>query len=145
MKLVIQRVLEARVKVDSNIIGQINQGLLVFLGIHEEDTEEKIDWLVNKLCKLRIFEDDNQKMNLSVKDINGDILIVSQFTLYANCERGNRPDFISAAKPEKANHLYNLFIKQLKTYQIKVETGIFGANMKISLINDGPVTVIIER
>lgn len=145
MKLVIQRVLNADVKVDNEIKGKIESGFLVLLGVAHEDTEEIADYLVEKLINLRVFTDENDKMNLSVKDINGEILIVSQFTLYADCKKGNRPSFISAAKPDKAEKLYNYFIKKCKESNINVQTGIFGADMQVSLTNDGPVTIILEK
>ena len=146
MKLVIQRVKKASVEVDNNIVGKIEQGFLVLLGVSPEDTEEVADYLVQKLIKLRIFKDENEKMNLSIKDINGELLIVSQFTLYADCIRsGNRPSFSNAAKPDKANELYEYFIKKCKEENIKVEHGIFGADMKVELLNDGPVTIILEK
>lgn len=145
MKLVIQRVLNADVKVDNEITGKIKSGFLVLLGVAHEDTEETADYLVEKLINLRVFTDENDKMNLSIKDINGEILIVSQFTLYADCKKGNRPSFISAAKPDKAEKLYNYFIKKCKESNINVQTGIFGADMQVSLTNDGPVTIILEK
>ena len=145
MKLVIQRVKRASVEVDNKIVGKIFQGFLVLIGVGPEDTQETADYLVQKLIKLRVFEDENEKMNLSLKDINGELLIVSQFTLYADCNGGNRPSFSNAAKPDKANELYAYFIKKCKEENIKVENGIFGADMKIELLNDGPVTIILEK
>lgn len=145
MKLVIQRVKRASVEVNKEIVGKIEQGFLVLLGVGPEDTKEIADFLVQKLIKLRVFEDENGKMNLSLKDINGELLIVSQFTLYADCTGGNRPSFTNAAKPDKANELYEYFIKECKKENIKVEHGIFGADMKVELLNDGPVTILLER
>lgn len=145
MKLIIQRVKHASVTVDNNIVGKIGQGFLVLLGVGPEDTKEIADYLVQKLIKLRIFEDENGKMNLSLKDVNGELLIVSQFTLYADCSGGNRPSFVNAAKPEKANELYEYFIQECKKQNINVEHGIFGADMKVELLNDGPVTIILEK
>ena len=145
MKLVLQRVRQASVKVENKIVGEIKQGFLVLLGVGPQDTEETADFLVQKLIKLRVMEDKNGKMNLSIKDIAGELLIVSQFTLYADCSSGNRPSFMNSAKPDKANELYEYFIKQCKKENIKVEHGIFGANMQVELINDGPVTIILER
>lgn len=145
MKLVIQRVQKASVQVKNEVISSINKGFLVLIGITHDDTEEIADYLVKKLCNLRVFEDEKEKMNLSLKDVNGELLIVSQFTLYANTKDGNRPSFTSAAKPEKANELYEYFCQKCKEYQVNVKKGIFGANMKIDLINDGPVTIIMEK
>jgi len=145
MKLVIQRVTNASVTVDNNMVGKIQKGFLVLLGVGPEDTENEVDFLVQKLIKLRIFEDEKGKMNLSIKDVDGELLVVSQFTLYADCLRGNRPSFVNAAKPEKANKLYEYFIKKCKEQDIKVEHGIFGADMKVELLNDGPVTIILEK
>lgn len=145
MKLVIQRVNNAKVDVDNKTIGQIEKGFLVLIGVGPEDTKEIADFLVEKLCNLRIFEDENQKMNLSIKDIDGELLIVSQFTLYADCKNGNRPSFAGAAEPEKANALYEYFIEKCKDKVKKVEHGKFGADMKVSLLNDGPVTIILEK
>lgn len=144
MKLVIQRVTNASVTVENNIVGKIGKGFLVLLGVGPEDTEKEADYLVQKLIKLRIFEDENGKMNLSLKDIQGELLIVSQFTLYADCTGGNRPSFTNAAKPEKANELYEYFIQKCREENIKVEHGIFGADMKVELLNDGPVTILLE-
>ena len=145
MKLVIQRVKRASVEVNNEIVGKIEQGFLVLLGVGPEDTKENADFLVQKLIKLRVFEDENGKMNLSLKDINGELLIVSQFTLYADCTGGNRPSFTNAAKPDKANELYEYFIKECIKENIKVEHGIFGADMKVELLNDGPVTILLEK
>ena len=145
MKLVIQRVKWASVKVNNKIIGKIDNGFLVLLGVGAEDTAEIADYLVQKLIKLRIFEDENGKMNLALKDIGGELLIVSQFTLYADCNGGNRPSFTNVAKPEKANELYEYFMKKCKEQNVKVEHGEFGADMKVELLNDGPVTIILEK
>ena len=145
MRLLIQRVKEANVKVDGKITGEIQKGYLVFVGITHTDTKETADYLVKKISNLRIFEDENEKMNLSIKDINGKLLIVSQFTLYANCNDGNRPSFIEAAKPDMANELYEYFCKKCEETGIEVQNGIFGADMKVQLINDGPVTIMLER
>ena len=145
MKLVIQRVKWASVKVNNEIIGKIDKGFLVLLGVSPEDNEEIADYLVQKLIKLRIFEDENGKMNLSLNDVSGELLIVSQFTLYADCSGGNRPSFTNAAKPEKANELYEYFMKKCIEQNIKVEHGKFGADMKVELLNDGPVTIILEK
>lgn len=146
MKIVVQRVKEAKVEVEEKMVGEIGTGFLVLLGVSEEDTKEKADYLVKKLCQLRVFTDENDKMNLALKDVNGELLIVSQFTLYADTTSGNRPSFIQAAKPEKANELYEYFCDQCEQkYGIKVEKGIFGADMQVSLLNDGPVTILIEK
>ena len=145
MKIVIQRVKNAQVEVEGNVVGRIEQGFLVLLGVTHTDTRKEADYLVKKLCKLRVFTDENDKMNLGLKDIGGELLIVSQFTLYADCSQGNRPSFIKAAKPEQANELYEYFCSECEKNDIKVEKGIFGADMKISLLNDGPVTIIIEK
>ena len=145
MRIVDQRVKNGEVKVDRKITGSIEKGFLVLLGITHTDTRETADYLVKKLCKLRIFEDENEKMNLSLKNVGGSLLIVSQFTLYADCSEGNRPSFINAAKPDMANKLYEYFCNKCKEQGIKVEKGIFGADMKVSLLNDGPVTIILEK
>ena len=133
------------VKVEGKTKGKNNQGFLVLLGITHTDTKAEADYLVKKLCKLRVFTDQNDKMNLALKDVNGELLIVSQFTLYADCSQGNRPSFIEAAKPEQAEELYEYFCKECEKNDIKVKKGIFGADMKVSLLNDGPVTIIIEK
>ena len=145
MKLVVQRVNNAKVEVDEKIVGAINNGFLVLLGVTHNDNKEIADYLVKKLCNLRVFEDEAGKMNLSLKDVNGELLIVSQFTLYADCNGGNRPSFINAAKPDMANELYEYFCEKCKENNIEVKKGIFGANMKVSLLNDGPVTIVLER
>ena len=145
MKFVVQRVKQADVKVDNKIVGSINEGLMVLIGITHNDTEQTADYLVNKLINLRIFEDENKKMNLSIKDVKGELLLVSQFTLYGDCKKGNRPSFIEAAQPKYANNLYEYIIKECKKEIERVEKGMFGANMKVSLINDGPVTIILEK
>lgn len=145
MKTVIQRVTKASVTVENKIVGKIGKGLLVLLGVGPEDTKNTADFLVQKLVKLRIFEDEKGKMNLSIKDIAGELLIISQFTLYADCRGGNRPSFTNAGKPEKANELYEYFIQKCKEENIKVQQGIFGADMKVELLNDGPVTILLEK
>ncbi len=124
---------------------KFGKGFLVLLGVTHDDTKEKADYLVKKLCKLRVFTDENDKMNLSLKDVNGELLIVSQFTLYADCSEGNRPSFTKAAKPDFANELYEYFCEECEKNDIHVEKGIFGADMKVNLLNDGPVTIIIEK
>ena len=144
MKLVVQRVKNAKVEVDEKTVGSINQGFLVLLGVTHTDTRSKADYLVKKLCNLRVFEDENGKMNLGLKDVNGELLIVSQFTLYADCSSGNRPSFINAAKPDKANELYEYFCKECEK-EIHVEKGVFGAHMEVTLQNSGPVTILLER
>lgn len=144
MKAVIQRVSHASVTVDGKICGQINQGFLVLLGVGLEDTENDCIRIADKLIKLRIFSDENGKINLSLEDISGELLIVSQFTLYADCRKGNRPNFIQAGKPDDAERLYNFFTEYCKKSIENVQTGIFGADMKVELLNDGPFTVILE-
>lgn len=145
MKLVIQRVKRASVKVEENVVGKIDKGFLVLIGIKAGDTKEQANYLVKKLCNLRVFSDENDKMNLALKDVNGKLLIVSQFTLYANCNDGNRPSFIDAARPEEAIPLYEYFCEECQKNGIEVQKGIFGADMKVELLNDGPVTIIIEK
>lgn len=144
MKAVIQRVSRASVTVDNKICGQINQGFLVLLGVGLEDTEKDCIRIADKLIKLRIFSDENDKINLSLKDVDGELLIVSQFTLYADCRKGNRPNFTQAARPENAERLYNFFVEYCKKSVPIVQTGIFGADMKVEILNDGPFTVILE-
>lgn len=145
MRVIIQRVREAKVTVEKNTVGQITKGLLVLLGIEEEDTEEDINWLTSKIVNMRIFQDREDKMNLSLLDVKGDILLVSQFTLHALTKKGNRPSFIKAANPEKAENLYEMFKKQLNALIGKeIQCGIFGAMMDVSLINHGPVTIFID-
>lgn len=145
MRLLVQRVKNAKVVVDKETVGEIGKGFLVLCGITHSDTEKEADYLANKLCNLRVFEDENEKMNLSIKDIEGELLIVSQFTLYADCASGNRPSFTNAAKPEQANPLYEYFMQKCKEQNINVQKGIFGAHMEISLLNDGPVTIMLEK
>jgi D-tyrosyl-tRNA(Tyr) deacylase len=145
MRVVIQRVSEAAVKIDGNIVGEISKGLLVLLGIAQEDNEQDALYLIQKLINLRIFSDADGKMNLSVQDCGGELLVVSQFTLYADTKKGNRPSYIRAARPEHAIPLYEFFLQELqKQFQGPIQTGQFGADMKVSLINDGPVTIIID-
>ena len=145
MKVVIQRVSKASVTISGQVKAKIAKGLLILLGIEEEDDKSDIEWLVPKIISLRIFNDAEEKMNLSVSDIEGDILVVSQFTLHASTKKGNRPSFIKAARPDKANQLYQEFVKNLSDlYKREIYTGSFGADMKVELINDGPVTIIID-
>ena len=145
MKVVIQRVLEASVTIESEIVAQINQGLLVLVGIEEADTIEDANWLISKIVHLRIFADENEVMNLSVKDIKGEIMVVSQFTLHAATKKGNRPSYIKAAKPNLAIPMYEEFVHHLESeLGKKIQTGKFGADMKVSLVNNGPVTIIID-
>ena len=145
MKAVIQRVSEASVLIDSNIKGKISTGYLILLGIAEDDNQEDISWLCNKINNLRIFSDKEGKMNLNLSDVNGEILLISQFTLHAKTKKGNRPSYTKAAKPEIAVPLYNKFISTMnEILNSEIQTGEFGANMKVSLVNDGPVTIIID-
>ena len=145
MKFVIQRVTEASVSVDGTCIGQIGKGFLVLIGIGKEDTKEMADQLIKKMVQLRIFEDENGKTNLALHDVGGSLLLVSQFTLYANCKKGNRPSFVDAAPPDMANAMYEYIISECQKLVSHVETGSFGADMKVSLVNDGPFTVILEH
>lgn len=146
MKAVIQRVKSSSVMVDNEITGAIDQGILVLVGIHEDDTEEQLEWICNKISKLRIFEDEEGKMNRSVQDVGGGILLVSQFTLYANSDKGTRPSFFEAARPEKAEPMYEEMIEWFKTHtDLNIQTGEFGAMMNVKLENDGPVTIILEK
>lgn len=145
MRVVIQRVKEANVKVESEIVGEINKGLLVLTGIEEEDSEEDANWLINKICQMRIFDDADGVMNLSLEDVGGNVLAISQFTLHAKTKKGNRPSYIKAARPEKAEPLFNYFVSKLsERLGKKVPTGKFGAYMNVSLNNDGPVTIIVD-
>lgn len=144
MRVVVQRVKHASVTINGTVNGKINNGFLVLLGIQSTDSEQDVDYLVKKVTNLRIFSDENDKMNLSLKDVNGGLLIVSQFTLYANCKEGNRPSFVEAAKPDVAIPLYEYFVSECKRIIPVVETGIFGADMKVDLLNDGPVTIIMD-
>lgn len=143
MKFVVQRVNEASVKVDGNVIGQIGKGFLVLIGVADSDTKEIADKMVKKLWGLRIFDDENDKINLSLSDVGGELLLISQFTLYANCKKGYRPSFIEAGAPDMANEMYEYIIEKCKE-QFHVETGEFGADMKVSLQNDGPFTIILD-
>ncbi len=145
MKIVIQRVSQAKVAVDNETVGSIGRGFLVLLGVRDGDVPETTVWLVNKLLGLRVFTDEAGKMNLSLQDIGGEVLVVSQFTLYANCNNGRRPDFIQAAEPNFARECYEKFVDEVRQSLGKVETGRFGAKMDVSLVNDGPVTLIVER
>jgi D-aminoacyl-tRNA deacylase len=146
MRVVIQRVKRASVTVNNTVSGKIGYGLLLLTGIHENDSRDEIDWCCDKILKLRIFEDKENKMNLSVKDVKGDLLVVSQFTLYGNVRKGTRPSFIEAARPDKAEPLYDYMIQRFKEMsRLKCESGEFGAMMDVELINDGPVTLILEK
>lgn len=144
MKFVIQRVNHAEVKVDGQIIGAIKKGFLVFIGVSQTDTKEIADKMIHKMTGLRIFEDENGKTNLALKDVGGDLLLVSQFTLYANCKKGFRPSFIEAGAPDMANDMYEYIIDECKKVDFHVETGSFGADMKITLENDGPFTIVLD-
>lgn len=145
MKILVQKVLNASVTVNKQLVSQINQGFLLFIGVEKGDTQTQADFLAKKIANLRIFEDENNKMNLSIQDVKGEILAVSQFTLAADLSRGNRPGFDSAARSEEAKLLYEYFVAQLQTYNLPVQTGIFQADMKVALINDGPCTFILEK
>ncbi len=145
MKAVIQRVTFANVRVDGEIVGEIGKGFMILCGVAEGDTKNEADWLAKKTANMRIFEDENEKMNLSLLDTEGECLVISQFTLCADCKKGNRPSFINSAKPDEANELYEYYTEKLKEHGVKkVEKGIFGADMKVSLLNDGPVTIILD-
>lgn len=144
MKIVLQRVTHASVTVDGKVTGKIDNGYLLLFGVGKEDTEDDCRRLADKIINLRIFSDDNDKINLSLKDVNGSILVVPQFTLYADCRKGNRPNFIQAGTPSDANRLFEYFTEYLKSMGQHIETGIFGADMKVELLNDGPFTVILE-
>lgn len=144
MKVVIQRVSEASVKVEGKTVGEIGKGLMLLIGIDEQDEKTDADWLIQKILNLRIFGDENDKLNLSLIDVFGEILCISQFTLIADYKKGNRPSFIKAAKPEKAIPLFDYFKEEIAKSGLKTESGIFGADMKIALTNDGPVTIIMD-
>lgn len=144
MRLVIQRVLQAEVQVDENTVGKINKGLLVFVGAGHEDSREVADKYLKKLLGLRIFEDENGKTNLSLADVGGELLVISQFTLYADCKKGNRPSFVKAGAPDMAERLYEHFMERCRNYVAVVEKGQFGADMKVELLNDGPFTLMLE-
>lgn len=145
MRAILQRVRHAEVKVEGEICGKISKGLLILLGVESEDLEEDIDWLIRKILNMRIFSDEEGKMNLSIQDIEGQILVVSQFTLHASTKKGNRPSFIKAAKPDFAVPMYERFITNIQIESgLKVESGVFGADMKVSLLNDGPVTIWLD-
>lgn len=146
MKVVVQRVSSASVKVGNEITGVIKKGLLLLVGIHQDDTLEQLKWMCDKILKLRVFEDEDDKMNLSVTDIEGEILVVSQFTLYGNVKKGTRPSYIEAARPEKAEPMYEEMIQYFKDHsKLTIQTGKFGAMMDVELVNDGPVTLILEK
>ena len=144
MKIVVQRVKEANVKVDNEIVGKISEGLMLLIGVDEDDDTNDADWLIKKIIDLRIFSDQEGRMNLSVKNISGEILCISQFTLISDYKKGNRPSYIKAAKPEKAIPLFEYFKQEIKKSGLKIESGIFGADMKVSLLNDGPVTLVFD-
>lgn len=144
MKIVIQRVSESSVKVDGKIVGEVGKGLMLLVGIDENDEKTDADWLIQKILNLRIFGDENDKLNLSILDIKGEILCISQFTLIADYKKGNRPSFIKAAKPDKAIPLFDYFKEEIAKSGLKTESGIFGADMKVALINDGPVTIVMD-
>lgn len=145
MRALIQRVSSSKVVVSGKVVGSIGRGFNVLIGIAKDDTLEDVLYIKDKILNLRIFEDENEKMNLSLKDVDGELLLISQFTLYGDCSNGNRPSFTEAAKPDKANELYEYIVQKCKEKVGKVETGIFGANMKVELLNDGPVTIIMEK
>ena len=144
MRAVVQKVSASKVTVDEEVVGQINQGLMVLLGVTHDDTSKDVDYMVDKITNLRIFEDEEGKMNLSLKDVGGEVLAVSQFTLYGDARRGRRPSFSDAARPEVANPLYEEFVQKVKNQGINVGTGKFGAHMMVDLTNDGPVTILLE-
>ncbi|KRM98398.1 D-aminoacyl-tRNA deacylase [Loigolactobacillus rennini] len=144
MRVVLQRVKRASVTIDKQVVGAINHGFVLLVGVHDDDTEADIDYLVRKITKLRVFEDQQGKMNLGLAAVGGEILSISQFTLYANTRKGNRPSFVDAGQPEKANRYYQLFNQKLKATGIKVATGEFGVDMAVSLVNDGPVTILFD-
>ena len=144
MRAVVQRVSSSKVTVDGNVTGEIKKGLLVLLGVTHEDTSKDVDYIIDKVLNLRIFEDENEKMNLSLKDIGGELLVVSQFTLYGDCRKGRRPGFSDAARPEVAIPLYEEFIEKARNQDIKVGTGEFGAHMMVNIVNNGPTTILLD-
>lgn len=144
MRAVVQRVGFSKVEVENEVVGDINKGLMVLLGVEDSDTDEDLKYMTDKVINLRIFEDENDKMNLSLLDIKGELMVISQFTLYGDCRKGRRPNFMGAAKPEFANLMYEKFLEMCKQNIDKVENGSFGAHMKVSLLNDGPVTIILD-
>ena len=145
MRAIVQRSLEASCVVEGNVVGSIDKGFMILVGFTHTDTLDEIKLLTRKIAGLRVFEDECGKLNKSIKDVNGSILAISQFTLYADCKRGNRPSFTDAMHFEKANEMFNIFVEELRQYDIKVETGVFGADMKIKFTNDGPVTIILDN
>lgn len=145
MKIVVQRVLEANLQVDEKVVSKIGKGMVIFFGVKVGDEKENADYFVKKIPSLRIFEDENGKINKNIKEVGGEVLLVSQFTLYANTSHGNRPDFMEAEKPDRANKLYKYFAEKLKENGLTVKLGVFGADMKISQINDGPFTLVMEK
>lgn len=144
MRIVVQRASQGRVKVEGKITGEIGRGLVLLVGVTHDDTEQDADWLADKVVGLRIFEDSEAKMNLSLLDVGGAVLSISQFTLYGDCRKGRRPNFMEAAKPEQANRLYEYFNDTLRSCGVRVETGVFGAMMDVELVNDGPVTILLD-
>lgn len=144
MRAVVQRVTNGNVEIEGKIVGSIGKGLVVLLGVSEKDTNEDVTYMVEKVLNLRVFDDEEGKMNFSLLDIQGELLVVSQFTLYGDCRKGRRPNYMAAAKPEKADELYNEFVKLCKAQDVKTETGVFQADMKVNIINDGPVTLIVD-
>jgi len=144
VRIVVQRVTEASVKVDGSLVGKIGKGLLVFVGVGPEDDESDIKFIADKIVNLRIFEDENEKMNLSVKDIGGEVLLISQFTLFGDCRKGRRPNFSASCEPVKAEQIYEKLISEVETLDVHAEKGIFGADMKVQLLNDGPVTILLD-
>ena len=144
MRAVVQRVSSSSVTVDDNVIGSVNKGLMVLLGVTHDDSDSDIDYMVDKILNLRIFEDEEDKMNLSLLDVKGELLVISQFTLFGDCRKGRRPNFMEAARPEVATDVYEKFVSKAKGYNLKVETGKFAAHMIVDIVNDGPVTIIID-
>lgn len=144
MRAVVQRVTKGNVEIEGNIVGSVNKGLAVLLGVSDKDTKDDVTYMVEKILNLRVFDDEEGKMNFSLLDIQGELLVVSQFTLYGDCRKGRRPNYMAAAKPEIADELYNEFVKLCRAQNVKTETGVFQADMKVNIINDGPVTLIVD-